>query len=134
MLSVNVAFVAGSNRHCRSKATTQIVLRAKPWLFCLKSERESHRLLSRDCGSTLMAFSTVVLSNYPPAEPEALRLLAPQRGRIATEKSKTNNCEPRIWTRTSSAKRSILPELSNFCCLPGRAGGSPYGLARRRRR
>ncbi len=21
-----------------------------------------------------------------------------------------------------------LPELSNFCCLPGRAGGSPNGL------
>ena len=30
-----------------------------------------------------------VVSNYPPAEPEALRLLAPQRGLIATgEKQK----------------------------------------------
>ena len=55
-------------------------------------------------------------------------MLAPQRGRIATEKVKTNNCEPRIWTRASYAKRSTLPELSNFCCLPGRAGGSPNGL------
>src|SRR5450759_1646858 len=27
------------------------------------------------------------LSNYPPAEPEALRLLAPQRGLIATDQS-----------------------------------------------
>ena len=35
-------------------------------------------------------------SNYPPAEPEALRLLAPRRGRIATDKVKTNNCTPRI--------------------------------------
>ena len=26
------------------------------------------------------------------------------------------------------AKGGTLPELSNFCCLPGRAGASPYGL------
>ena len=25
-----------------------------------------------------------------------------------------------------------LPELSNFCCLPGSAGGSPDGTSRRR--
>jgi hypothetical protein len=55
-------------------------------------------------------------------------LLAPQSGRIATDKVKTNNCEPLIRTRASCVKRNILPELSNFCCLPGRAGGSPYGL------
>src|SRR5262245_25548041 len=23
----------------------------------------------------------------------------------------------------------LLPELSNFCCLPGRAGGSPLGIS-----
>src|SRR5271157_4935750 len=66
--------------------------------------------------------------NYPPAEPEALRLPAPQRGLIATDNVKTNNCGPRIWTGASCARRNILPELSNSCCLPGRAGGSPYGL------
>ena len=27
------------------------------------------------------------------------------------------------------ASRNLLPELSNFYCLPGRAGGSPNGLA-----
>ena len=55
-------------------------------------------------------------------------MLAPQRGRIATDKVKTNNCEPRIRTRALSAKRSTLPELSNFACLPGRAGGTPISL------
>jgi hypothetical protein len=35
---------------------------------------------SRPCNSSV--------SKYPPAEPEALRLLAPQRGLIATEESK----------------------------------------------
>ena len=36
-------------------------------------------------------------SKYPPAEPEALRLLAPQRGLIATVKIK-----PQLRTRTGS--------------------------------
>jgi hypothetical protein len=38
------------------------------------------------------------VSNYPPAEPEALRLLAPQRGLIATGKikRKSSNHEPRV--------------------------------------
>jgi hypothetical protein len=26
-------------------------------------------------------------------------------------------------------KKSAIPELSNFYCLPGRAGGLSYGLA-----
>src|SRR5271157_1746417 len=55
-------------------------------------------------------------------------LLAPQRDRIATDKVKSIHCEPRVLTGDSCAKRNILPELSNFCCLPGKAGGSPYGL------
>jgi len=69
-----------------------------------------------------------IWSNYPPAEPEALRLLAPQRGRIATDKVRTNNCTPRIWTRASHKRRNILPELANFTCLPGRAGETPISL------
>src|SRR5271157_2374053 len=56
-------------------------------------------------------------------------LLAPQRGRIATDKVKSIHCEPRVLTGDSCAKRNILPELSTFCCLPGKAGGYPYGLA-----
>jgi ubiquinone/menaquinone biosynthesis C-methylase UbiE len=70
-------------------------------------------------------------SKYPPAEPEALRLLAPQRGLFATVESKSNrNSKSHVMRaaqamRTETAK-SILPELSNFDCLPGRAGGSPY--------
>ena len=59
-------------------------------------------------------------------------MLAPQRGRIATEKVKSIHCENPIQTGGSCRKRNTLPELSNFCCLPGKAGGSPHGLATRR--
>ena len=68
-------------------------------------------------------------SNYPPAEPEALRLLAPQRGLIATDQSQKQaqrTCAgiPDVL----KTGRSTLPDLSNFYCLPGRAGGSLNGL------
>src|SRR5271166_4981674 len=70
-------------------------------------------------------------SNYPPAEPEALRLLAPQRGLIATDQSQKQaqrTCAgiPDVL----KTGRSTLPDLSNFYCLPGRAGGSLNGLER----
>src|SRR5271157_695085 len=69
-------------------------------------------------------------SKYPPAEPEALRLLAPQRGLIATaEKQKQlQRHEAREATgfgKTKATAGGILPEFSKFDCLPGRAGGTP---------
>src|SRR5271157_5152783 len=72
-------------------------------------------------------------SKYPPAEPEALRLLAPQRGLIATaEKQKQlQRHEAREATgfgKTKATAGGILPEFSKFDCLPGRAGGTPISL------
>jgi hypothetical protein len=66
-------------------------------------------------------------SKYPPAEPEALRLLAPQRGLIATDQ----NQNPRLATsgligKSGRARVKRLPKMSNSYCHPGRAGGSPY--------
>src|SRR5271157_3639288 len=74
-----------------------------------------------------------VSSKYPPAEPEALRLLAPQRGLIATaEKQKQlQRHEAREATgfgKTKATAGGILPEFSKFDCLPGRAGGTPISL------
>jgi hypothetical protein len=60
-------------------------------------------------------------SKYPPAEPEALRLLVPQRGLFATVESKSN-CKSKC---DGKQNQGILPELSNFGSHPGRAGGLP---------
>ena len=77
-------------------------------------------------------------SNDPPAEPEAFRLLAPQRGLIATESQ--NLCarasvyctalliggqDFRSAITQAASGKDGLPELSNFYCHPGKAGGSP---------
>src|SRR5271157_5049870 len=80
-----------------------------------------------------LAFLVAVVSKYPPAEPEALRLLAPQRGLIATaEKQKQlQRHEAREATgfgKTKATAGGILPEFSKFDCLPGRAGGTPISL------
>jgi hypothetical protein len=51
----------------------------------------------------------------------------PQRGLIATQSQ--NHKLPAPLRKANIAKaKGILPELSNFCCLPGRAGGVPNGL------
>jgi hypothetical protein len=65
---------------------------------------------------------TLVESKYPPVEPEALRLLAPQRGLFATGESKIN----RNSKCDENQNQGILPELSNFGSHPGRAGGLPF--------
>jgi hypothetical protein len=70
---------------------------------------------------------------YPPAEPEALRLLAPQRGLIATgeNQKQLQRHEAREATgfgKTKATAGGILPEFSKFDCLPGRAGGTPISL------
>ena len=59
----------------------------------------------------------VQYSKYPPAEPEALRLLAPQRGLFATVESKSN----RNSKNDEKQNQGILPELSNSWRSPGRA-------------
>ena len=54
-------------------------------------------------------------------------MLAPQRGLIATGKSKNNgNLDTPMQPATENCKDKIqLPETSNFDCLPGKAGGPP---------
>jgi hypothetical protein len=50
---------------------------------------------------------------YPPAKPEVLRLLAPQRGLTAIAKSKP---------KTDKTTNGRLPELSNFGSPPAEPG------------
>jgi len=45
-------------------------------------------------------------SKYPPAEPEALRLLAPQRGLIATGESKSKNKSKDLAMQMSITRHS----------------------------
>ena len=53
------------------------------------------------------------VNKYPPAKPEVLRLLAPQRGLIAIAKSKP---------KTEKPTNGRLPELSNFGSPPAEPG------------
>ena len=52
--------------------------------------------------------SSLIPNKYPPAEPQSLRLLAPQSGQQPFE-SKSNH---------NSKNKGILPELSNFGSYP----------------
>jgi H+/Cl- antiporter ClcA len=52
-------------------------------------------------------------NKYPPAKPEVLRLLAPQRGLTAIAKSKP---------KTDKTTNGRLPELSNFGSPPAEPG------------
>ena len=52
-------------------------------------------------------------NKYPPAKPEVLRLLAPQRGLTAIAKSKP---------KTKRTTNGRLPELSNFGSPPAEPG------------
>ena len=54
-----------------------------------------------------------VCNKYPPAKPEVLRLLAPQRGLTAIAKSKP---------KTEKTTNGRLPELSNFGSPPAEPG------------
>jgi hypothetical protein len=70
--------------------------------------------------------ASIFVSKYPPAKPEALRLLAPQRGLFATVESKSKCNSKNHGMRTAQAMRKatrkdILPELSNCYCHPGKA-------------
>ena len=78
-------------------------------------ERERSRIRWVVSHATGRAHSKPVVRNkYPPAKPEVLRLLAPQRGltAIATSKPKTE--------KTTNDGR--LPELSNFESPPAEPG------------
>src|SRR5262249_20155838 len=55
-------------------------------------------------------------NKYPPAKPEVLRLLAPQRGLTAIAKSKP---------KTEKITNCRLPELSNFGSPPAEPGVYP---------
>src|SRR5438132_11272097 len=60
--------------------------------------------------------ATVPQNKYPPAKPEVLRWLAPQRGLIAIAKSKP---------KTEKTGHCRLPELSNFGSPPAEPGVYP---------
>jgi hypothetical protein len=64
-------------------------------------------------GSLRQSLSSLVCNKYPPAKPEVLRLLAPQRGLIAIAKSKP---------KTEKPTNGRLPELSNFGSPPAEPG------------
>jgi hypothetical protein len=82
-------------------------------------------------------------SKYPPAEPEALRVAGPLKGALPATQVKTTsrNSAAAVMAFTSNAARvqaptvryskddDALPELSNFYCHPGIAGGLPFALA-----
>ena len=77
---------------------------------------------------------------YPPAEPEALRVAAPSKGAYRDPTSKplapssmrgtvgSQNRSAHITQTARTTEPGILPELSNFGCLPGKAGGTPISL------
>ena len=95
-------------------------------------ERRLIRLIFAGRNRIIMIRRELPRSKDPPAEPEALRLLAPQRGLIATgekQKQKQLQRHETRWTmsfdKTKATAGGILPEFSKFDCLPGRAGGSP---------
>src|SRR5271157_2032154 len=102
--------------------------------FGLESRRHAMNMPKVNMvAETTPSHSLLLSSKYPPAEPEALRLLAPQRGLIATaEKQKQlQRHEAREATgfgKTKATAGGILPEFSKFDCLPGRAGGTPISL------
>ncbi len=77
------------------------------------------------------------MSNYPPAKPGALRLLAPQRGLTAIGKESNPPSSPfvkRGKSYSSLWKREVgrdfpgemhIPENVKRCESPGKAGGLP---------
>ena len=88
-----------------------------------------------------MPFKDLRLSNYPPAEPGALRLLAPQRGLIAIGQNQTGIAQSMVivFCRHSCESRNpvgsgfrvtfhlpgmtiLLPKMSNFASPPAEPG------------
>src|ERR1035441_3732008 len=63
-------------------------------------------------------------SKYPPAEPEALRSLGPQRGLFATVESKSKNNSK----STESKARAYSRNCQTSTASPAEPGGLPIGL------
>ena len=96
---------------------------------------------ARSASPPIYSVRTATMSKYPPAEPEALWVAAPSKGADRDPKSKPPDpssvvdcgiTKLRARTTTQAAWATVqgsLPELSNFGCLPGRAGGTPISLA-----
>jgi hypothetical protein len=86
-----------------------------------------HWLAGQAISSTMAVLfrSIDVLGNDPPAEPEAFRLRAHQRGLVATEQKQTPSATRWEFSRRYAIApgESVLPEMSNCYCLPGRARG-----------
>ena len=69
-------------------------------------------------------FGYLDLSKYPPAEPEALRSLAPQRGLFATVESKSKNNSKNAEYKTGVYSRNCQTSTAS----PAEPGGLPIGL------
>ena len=72
-------------------------------------------------------------SKYPPTGPEALRLLAPQRGRSQPVKSKNNRNSSSVAKQWASAKRKQQREVysrnsQSSTATPTEPGDLPFGL------
>ena len=72
-------------------------------------------------------------SKYPPAEPVALRLLAPQGGLFATVRSKSKNKSKSLvllslLPQHRQFERKHTPGILKVLLHPGRAGGTPVTL------
>ena len=140
------AHKSASNAGCRSARWDRERLSEGLWVNCwiahgltgrrLAAAKSAHPPTQNKQTSWLLDAAAVLngignLSKYPPAEPEALRLLAPQRGLFATVESKGNRNSKSHVIQMARAmltvmRKGILPELSNFYCHPGKAGGSPF--------
>src|SRR5437867_2962632 len=71
------------------------------------------RSIKEEALSQMVILGERALYKYPPAKPEVLRLLAPQRGLTAIAKSKP---------KTEKTTNGRLPELSNFESPPAEPG------------
>jgi len=69
-------------------------------------------------------------NKYPPAQPEVLRLLAPQRGLTAIEKTKTHHSN--IIGLFVPHRKYIFPELSNSGSPPAEPGVYPNEINKER--
>ena len=62
-------------------------------------------------------------------------MLAPQRGLFTTVESNSNSHVIQMARAMLTVMwKGVLPELSNFYCHPGKAGGSPFCNSRGNRR
>ena len=150
--SVMSGIPATSSRLCLApklyENLRQPVLRRDGWRCqrcgAMSNLEVHHRELRSQSGERPNSRTLLRVGNKcPPGEPEVLRLQAPQTGLIAigegqnpalTNGAAANGSPFRLsqhrtsFTGGLATGRSSPADLSNFCCFPGRTGGSPYGL------